>query len=102
MTRRIASLFMALALCLSLLPASALAANNTGKMITVENENLVYNGETVTHEFSDGRGTVTWDGTTLTLDGINLSSFDAGIADMIHYEGGDLTVRLQGDNYIIN
>ncbi len=105
MKKRMISLLLALVLILSLLPATALAAGEIGELITVNGQKLIYNGTPVTCQFDNGRGSVTWDGETLTLDSVNLKYTDydcpGDITDSILYEGEDLIIELQGENNIL-
>ena len=105
MKKRMISLLLALVLILSLLPATALAAGEIGELITVHGQKLIYNGTPVTCQFDNGRGSVTWDGETLTLDSVNLKYTDydcpGDITDSILYEGEDLIIELQGENNIL-
>ena len=105
MKKRVISLLLALTLLASLLPATALAAGEIGEMITVHGVKLIYTGTPVTHQFDNGRGSVTWDGETLTLDNAKLSYKDSDYtvsdAESIRYDGGDLTIELIGENNII-
>lgn len=105
MKKRMISLLLALVLILSLLPATALAAGEIGELITVHGQKLIYNGTPVTHQFDNGRGSVTWDGETLTLDSVNLKYTDydcpGDITDSILYEGENLIIELRGKNNIL-
>ena len=105
MKKRMISLLLALVLILSLLPATALAAGEIGELITVNGQKLIYNGTPVTCQFDNGRGSVTWDGETLTLDSVNLKYTDydcpGDITDSILYEGEDLIIELRGENNIL-
>ena len=72
MRKKIVSLCMALALCLSLLPVTALAATPNGQVIYVGNENVTSGGYWTTD--SDGNVTASTAGETPTD---NYISYDA-------------------------
>ena len=122
MRKKIVSLCMALALCLSLLPATALAAPPGDQVIYVGNENVTSGGYWTT----DSAGTVTaftgegspadkfihYDvaNNTLTLHNATIkesvsmdtSTFIAGAAIGVHNQRGaaELTITLEGTNTI--
>ncbi len=122
MGKKLFSLCMALALCLSLLPATALAAPPGDQVIYVGNENVTSGGYWTT----DSAGTVTaftgegspadkfihYDvaNNTLTLHNATIkesvsmdtSTFIAGAAIGVHNQRGDaeLTITLEGTNTI--
>ena len=122
MRKKIVSLCMALALCLSLLPATALAAPPGDQVIYVGNENVTSGGYWTT----DSAGTVTaftgegspadkfihYDvaNNTLTLHNATIkesvstdtSTFIAGAAIGVHNQNGaaELTITLEGTNTI--
>ena len=92
--RRSISVFLALLLCLTLLPAAALAANTTTPRITAiggnENQNISTNNR--------GSG---WsydaDSATLTLDGYN-----GGRIEVVGNKNQEFTLKLVGNNTIKN
>ena len=122
MKRRLLSLCMALALCLGLLPATALAAVPEGQIIYVGNESVTNGGYWTT----DSNGNVTaytggdtptdnyihYDvaNNTLTLHNatikeevpLNTSTYVAGAAIGVHNQNGaaELTITLEGTNTI--
>ena len=122
MGKKIFSLCMALALCLSLLPATALATAPNGQVIYVGNENVTSGGYWTT----DSAGNVTQyneEGkpsnnyihyntatNTLTLHNatikeevpLNTSTYVAGAAIGVHNQNGaaELTITLEGTNTI--
>ena len=122
MKRRLLSLCMALALCLGLLPATALAAVPEGQIIYVGNESVTNGGYWTT----DSNGNVTaytggdtptdnyihYDvaNNTLTLHNAtikesvstNTSTYVAGAAIGVHNQNGaaELTITLEGTNTI--
>ena len=124
MGKKIFSLCMALALCLSLLPATALATAPNGQVIYVGNENVTSGGYWTT----DSAGNVTQynkEGkpsnnyihyntatNTLTLHNatikeevpLNTSTYVAGAAIGVHNQNGaaELTITLEGTNTIEN
>lgn len=123
MRKKVLSLCMALALCLSLLPATALAAPPSDQVIYVGNENVTSGGYWTTSE--DGQ-TITSvgdsqpssggyihydaDNNTLTLHNAtikeevpyNTSTYVAGAAIGVHNQNGaaELTITLEGTNTI--
>lgn len=117
MGKKLFSLCMALVLCLSLLPATALAAAPIGQVIYVGNENVTSGGYWTT----DSEGKVTSAGATqpsnnyihydagnntLTLHNAtikeevpyNTSTYVAGAAIGVHNQNGaaELTITLEG------
>lgn len=121
MGKKILSLCMALALCLGLLPVTALAAAPIGQVIYVGNENVTSGGYWTT----DSEGKVTSAGATqpsnnyihydagnntLTLHNAtikeevpyNTSTYVAGAAIGVHNQNGaaELTITLEGTNAI--
>ena len=121
MKKRILSVFVALALCLGLLPVTALAVAPNGQVIYVGNENVTRGGYWTT----DSDGTVTSAGNTqpgdnyihynandniLTLHNAtikeevpyNTSTYVAGAAIGVLNQSGDadLTIQLEGSNTI--
>ena len=121
MGKKILSLCMALALCLGLLPVTALAAAPIGQVIYVGNENVTSGGYWTT----DSEGKVTSAGATqpsnnyihydagnntLTLHNAtikeevpyNTSTYVAGAAIGVHNQNGaaELTITLEGTNTI--
>ena len=121
MGKKLFSLCMALALCLSLLPVTALAAAPIGQVIYVGNENVTSGGYWTT----DSEGKVTSAGATqpsnnyihydagnntLTLHNAtikeevpyNTSTYVAGAAIGVHNQNGaaELTITLEGTNTI--
>lgn len=101
MKRRLLSIFCALALCLTLLPAAALAADGP-TVLYVGDTQVDVNG---TDGSTSGEGWFYADG-VLTLGGVNLAethscSDDFGnIAAAGIYAEGDLTIVLEGENSI--
>ena len=101
MKRRLLSIFCALALCLTLLPAAALAADGP-TVLYVGDTQVDVNG---TDGTTSGEGWFYADG-VLTLGGVNLAethscSDDFGnIAAAGIYAEGDLTIVLEGENSI--
>ena len=122
MRKKIVSLCMALALCLGLLPVTALAAgSNTvyvgGVALTGSSENIVYattngDGEVITKDAAAGNYNIMWDGSTLTLCGATIKKeledygnplfYIAGAAIGVFNQSGDanLTITLEGTNTI--
>ena len=122
MRKKIVSLCMALALCLSLLPVTALAAgSNTvyvgGVALTGSSENIVYattneNGEVTTEGATTDNYNIKWDGSTLTLRGATIKNelyadqdpliYITGAAIGVFNQSGDanLTITLEGTNTI--
>ena len=121
MRKKIVSLCMALALCLSLLPVTALAVEtNTvyvgGVALTGSSDGSVYattneNGEVITEGATADNYNIKWDGNTLTLKGAyitkevstpGLSSPVEGAAIGVYNQSGDanLTITLEGTNTI--
>ena len=122
MGKKLFSLCMALALCLGLLPATALAATPNGQVIYVGNENVTNGGYWTTD--SDGNVTASTAGETptdnyisydaennvLTLHNATIkesvstetNSFIAGAAIGVHNQNGaaELTITLEGTNTI--
>ena len=122
MGKKVFSLCMALALCLSLLPVTALAATPNGQVIYVGNENVTNGGYWTTD--SDGNVTASTAGETptdnyisydaennvLTLHNATIkesvstetNSFIAGAAIGVHNQNGaaELTITLEGTNTI--
>ena len=122
MRKKIVSLCMALALCLGLLPVTALAAGpNTvyvgGVALTGSSENIVYattneNGEVTTEGATTDNYNIKWDGSTLTLRGATIKNelyadqdpliYITGAAIGVFNQSGDanLTITLEGTNTI--
>ena len=122
MRKKIVSLCMALALCLSLLPTTALAAEtNTvyvgGVALTGSSENIVYattneSGEVTTEGATTDNYNIKWDGSTLTLRGATIKNelyadqdpliYITGAAIGVFNQSGDanLTITLEGTNTI--
>lgn len=124
MKKRMLSLLCVLALCLGLLPATALAAEtNTvyvgGKALTGSSDSIVYattneNGEVITEGATTDNYNIKWDGSTLTLHnasikkeldydeytpaGLNIHGSAIGVLN----QSGDaeLTIQLEGSNTI--
>ena len=122
MRKKIVSLCMALALCLGLLPTTALAAEtNTvyvgGVALTGSSENIVYattneSGEVTTEGATTDNYNIKWDGSTLTLRGATIKNelyadqdpliYITGAAIGVFNQSGDanLTITLEGTNTI--
>ena len=121
MKKRILSLCMVLALCLSLLPATALAADGDtvyvgGVELTGSTSNPAYattddSGAVITGSASESDYNIKWDGSTLTLKEAyitqevstpNYSSPVEGAAIGMAAKSGNaaLTLKLEGDNTI--
>ena len=122
MRKKIVSLCMALALCLGLLPVTALAAGpNTvyvgGVALAGSSDSIVYattneNGEVITEGATTDNYNIKWDGSTLTLRGATikkeLNDYDeslfyiTGAAIGVFNQSGDanLTITLEGTNTI--
>ena len=119
MRKKIVSLCMALTLCLSLLPATALAAEtNTvyvgGVALTGSSENIVYattneSGEVITEGATADNYNIKWDGSTLTLHDATIQKelndsnlFISGSAIGVINQNGnaELTIQLEGSNTI--
>ena len=122
MRKKIVSLCMALALCLSLLPVTALAAAPNGQVIYVGNENVTNGGYWTTSEDGKTLTSVTsvtesnnyihydTDTNTLTLHNATIkvsvstgtSTYVAGAAIGVHNHNGaaELTITLEGTNTI--
>lgn len=122
MKKRLLSLLFMLALCLGLLPATALAAGpNTvyvgGVALAGSSDGIVYattngKGEVVTEGASADNYNIKWDGSTLTLHDATIQkelyasdlplSDIAGAAIGVINQSGDagLTVQLEGNNKI--
>ena len=120
MRKKIVSLCMALALCLSLLPATALAADND--TVYVGGEALTGTASAPVYATTDDSGKVTvqssyteqnswqikWDGSTLTLDGAKIKgayssgSLSTTVGIYAFNSSGDvsLNIALQGVNEI--
>lgn len=122
MGKKVFSLCMALALCLTLFPVTALAATPNGQVIYVGNENVTNGGYWTTD--SDGNVTASTAGETptdnyisydaennvLTLHNATIkesvstetNSFIAGAAIGVHNQNGaaELTITLEGTNTI--
>ena len=117
--QRISAVLLCLALCLGLLPATALAADNDtvyvgGVALTGSTSNPAYattNDDTgevtvLVAAPSDNQWNIKWDGNTLTLDNANIvGSYDAtnnsestGIYMSSSSGNVSLTIMLQGDN----
>ena len=118
MKRRLLSICMALALCLTLLPATAWAASGT-QQIYVGNERLdSYNGSPAyattdasgnvsTDGANEGNYNVKWDGTTLTLkDAYVINRNDGSLEPFLGsgiyeaYSIGDIEIALVGTNVV--
>ena len=101
MKRRLLSIFCALALCLTLLPAAALAADGP-TVLYVGDTQVDVNG---TDGTTSGEGWFYADG-VLTLGGVNLAETHScsdnfgNIAAAGIYAEGDLTIVLEGENSI--
>ena len=108
MKRRFWSVCLALALCWTLLPATALAAGEAtvyvgGKALTSTNDTTVYattdeDGNVITDSADADDYNIKWDGTTLTLK-------DATITEGAHqnaaiYREGGLKIKLIGVNTV--
>ena len=122
MRKKIVSLCMALALCLGLLPVTALAAgSNTvyvgGVALAGSSGNIVYaitneSGEVITKDATAYNYNIKWDGSTLTLCGATIKKeleddgnplfYIAGAAIGVFNQSGDanLTITLEGTNTI--
>ena len=122
MRKKIVSLCMALVLCLSLLPATALAAGpNTvyvgGVALAGSSDSIVYattneNGEVITEGATTDNYNIKWDGSTLTLRGATIKNelyadqdpliYITGAAIGVFNQSGDanLTITLEGTNTI--
>ena len=122
MRKKIVSLCMALALCLSLLPATALAAD--GDTVYVGGVALTSSESTPVYATTDDNGKVTvqssyteqanwqikWDGSTLTLDGAKIKGgtsseslyATAGIYAFSNSGDVSLNIALQGVNEIFD
>lgn len=118
MGKRILSLCMALALCLALLPATALAADGDtvyvggvalpGSTTTPAYAKTDDNGAVTTEDADESNYNIKWDGSTLTLRNANITgvsstetlSMDVGI--YAYSSSGDvsLEIELQGENEI--
>ena len=121
MRKRFLSLLCVLALCLGLLPVTALAAEpNTvyvgGVALAGSSDSIVYattnkSGEVITEDATADNYNIKWDGNTLTLKGAyitkevstpGLSSPVEGAAIGVYNQSGDanLTITLEGTNTI--
>ena len=120
MRKKIVSLCMALALCLSLLPVTALAAD--GGTVYVGGVTLSGSTDSPAYATTDDNGTVTtvdasadkynikWDGSTLTLDGAKIKggtssgSLGATVGIYAFSKSGDvsLNIALKGVNEIFD
>lgn len=121
MKKRFLSLLCVLALCLGLLPVTALAAEtNTvyvgGEALAGSSDSIAYattneNGEVITEGATADNYNIKWDGNTLTLKGAyitkevstpGLSSPVEGAAIGVHNQNGaaELTITLEGTNTI--
>lgn len=116
--KRLLSACLALALCLSLLPATALAAeSNTvyvgGVALTRSSDSTVYattneNGEVITESATANNYNIMWDGSTLTLDGAKIKGAysseslgaTVGIYASSNSGGVSLNIALKGVNEI--
>ena len=117
MKRRFFSICMALALCLGLLPATALAASVPISIGGVQLNGSadapgyarVYNNPTDRVEawtnpnFDPNRDPwhIKWDGSTLTLKEVSFDANKSSAASGIVYNYGSLTIELIGENEII-
>ena len=87
MGKKLFSLCMALALCLGLLPATALAADNDtvyvgGVALTSTNGAIVYatthdSGNVSTDNATTDNYNIKWDGSTLTLNGAKIKGAES-------------------------
>lgn len=122
MGKKVFSLCMAMALCLALLPATALAAEtNTvyvgGVALAGSSGSIVYaitneSGEVITKDATADNYNIKWDGSTLTLCGATIKKeledygnplfYIAGAAIGVFNQSGDanLTITLEGTNTI--
>ena len=120
MKKRMTSLFLALALCLGLLPVTALAAEGDtvyvgGVALTGSSTSIAYaitneSGEVVKDGAYANNYNIKWDGSTLTLRNATIkesvstdtSTLIAGTAIGMLTESGDakLTIKLEGTNTI--
>lgn len=115
MGKKVFSLCMALALCLSLLPVTALAAEtNTvyvgGVALAGSSENIVYattngNGEVVTEGASADKYNIKWDGSTLTLRDATIQqaveySEKANEKIAVYLASGNMNLVLVGKNTV--
>lgn len=115
MGKKLFSLCMALVLCLSLLPATALAAEtNTvyvgGVALAGSSENIVYattngNGEVVTEGASADKYNIKWDGSTLTLRDATIQqaveySEKANEKIAVYLASGNMNLVLVGKNTV--
>ena len=118
--KRLLSACLALALCLSLLPATALAADNDtvyvgGVALSGSTDSPAYattddNGTVTKVDASANKYNIKWDGSTLTLRNATIkesvstdtSTFIAGAAIGVLNQNGDanLTITLEGTNTI--
>ena len=108
MRKRILAIAMALCLIITLLPATALAAD--AETITIGGETLsgsadapVYaatdeNGEVSTEGASESSYNIKWDGSTLTLNGATITADSSNGAAI--YRLGELTITLTGSNTV--
>ena len=106
MRKRILAIAMALCLIITLLPATALAAD--GDAITIGGVTLSGSADSPAYAATDENGavtkqesaegaTITWDGTTLTLNNATIKgNSERGIV----YRDGDLTISLEDTNKI--
>ena len=119
--KRFLSLTCALALCLSLLPATALAADmNTvyvgGVALTGSSDSIVYaitnkSGEVITKDATANNYNIKWDGSTLTLKNAYITNAAHGDSYLHPVEGAaigvanssgnaELTIQLESGNTI--
>ena len=98
MKKGMLSLLCVLVLFLTVLPVTARAA---GESITVGGQILTYRDAPVSRQF--GSGTATWDGSTLTLNDVNLDNADVSNDPGIDYSGSSpIVIELTGANLVSN
>ena len=120
MGKKLFSLCMALALCLGLLPATALAADNDtvyvgGVALTSTNGAIVYattddSGNVSTDNATTDNYSIKWDGSTLTLNGAKIKGAEsseslyatAGIYAFSNSGDVSLNIALKGVNEIFD
>lgn len=114
MGKKLFSLCMALALCLGLLPATALAADGDtvyvgGVALTGSSENIVYattneNGEVITEGATAENYNIMWDGSTLTLKNATIKEAEeygnSRESMAIYRQSGNLALALVGKNTV--
>ncbi len=113
--KRLGAVLLSLALCLSLLPTAALAAEGDNGTVYVGSKMLTGSAAAPAYATTNNEGVVTvletqpaeesewnvkWDGTTLTLNGATIkeSANNGTNIQAAIYSGGDVRIALEGEN----